>query len=164
MPDTHQQSRPWHVWLLGAAVALLLTGLAIYLSPLQPNILALQLTFTPGSFQAVLDAWHPEGVQLFRSHLLPDGLLLICYGAYGYLLTIQTRLFESQSDKRKMILAWLMPVAAICDAVENFLHWYLTALNEFAGHFWYALAGLSSMLKFGLIIAFVVSALVARRR
>jgi hypothetical protein len=164
MLDTHRPSRTWLVWLLGSAAGLLLIALAMYLLPLQPNVVALQLTYGPAAFQAVLDTWGPVGVQLFRSHLLPDGALLICYGAFGYLLTVRTRLFESQTSMRKVYLAWLMPVAALCDAVENALHWHLTALSKSAGHFWYTLAGLSATLKFGLVFAFMFSALLVRRR
>lgn len=76
-----------------AAVAcvLLFGGLGIYLAPMQPSVVALQLTFTPEAFAQVLQAWGPEGVQRFRRHLPVDGLLLLSYGTAGHWVVVRTR-------------------------------------------------------------------------
>ena len=63
------------VWALGLASVALFMGLGWYLQPLQPNIVALQFTFSPDAFQAVLDAWGAQGVQRFRLHLVIDDVL-----------------------------------------------------------------------------------------
>jgi hypothetical protein len=62
-------------WATGIAALLLFIGLAIYLLPLQPNIIALQFAFNAEAFRAILAQWQPEGIALFRSHLPVDVLL-----------------------------------------------------------------------------------------
>ena len=60
-------------WTLGIVTLALFVGLGVYLAPLNPNIVTLQFTFSPVAFQAVLDAWGPEGVARYRAHLPVDG-------------------------------------------------------------------------------------------
>jgi hypothetical protein len=74
------------VWASGLAAVALFAGLAWYLAPLQPNILALQFAFTPLSFARVVHAWPDEHLQRYLAHLRVDTLLLASYAAFGYLL------------------------------------------------------------------------------
>lgn len=114
------------IWATGVAALLLFVGLAIYLLPLQPNIVALQFAFNADAFRSILGQWGPEGVVLFRSHLPVDAVLLVAYGVFGYLFTTRTAWFAKYTPLWRLRISVLMPVAAIADAVEDVLHWYLT--------------------------------------
>lgn len=152
------------VWALGLASVALFMGLGWYLQPLQPNIVALQFTFSPGAFQAVLDAWGPQGVALFRRHLVVDDVLLLCYGAFGYLLVHRSAWFGSFSPSAQRRVAALMPLAALCDALENLLHGYLTGEGVAAAPAVYGAAGATASAKwFCLLLFALLSALVAWR-
>lgn len=153
--------------LAAVASAFLLIGLGIYLAPLQPSVVALQLTFTPEAFAQVLQAWGPEGVQRFRNHLPVDGLLLLSYGAAGYWAVARTRFFAPLAPRLPLSwLALLLPLAAVCDAGEDWLHWRLTgaavlsAADRLAPE-WYLLAGMCAALKWLGIGSFAAVAGVA---
>lgn len=152
--------------LAAVACMLLFGGLGVYLAPLQPSVVALQHTFTPDAFAQVLQAWGPEGVQRFRNHLAVDGLLLLSYGAVGYLAVACTLFFEPLATWLPLRwVALLLPLAALCDAGENLLHWELTgnaALAAPAGAAWYLAAGLCAAFKWVGIGVFALAALIAR--
>ncbi|WP_296510334.1 hypothetical protein [Rhodoferax sp.] len=154
--------------LAAVACALLFGGLGIYLAPLQPSVVALQFTFTPNAFAQVLQAWGPEGVQRFRTHLAVDGLLLLSYSAAGYLAVARTRVFRPLATWLPLRwVALLLPLAALCDAGENLLHWGLTqgdALAAPSGATWYLVAGLCAAFKWVGIAVFALSAVIARLR
>lgn len=154
--------------LAAVACVLLFGGLGVYLAPLQPSVVALQLTFTPEAFAQVLYAWGPEGVQRFRQHLPVDGLLLVSYGAAGYLAVARTRFFEPLAQHMPLWwVALLLPLVAVCDAGENLLHWWLTggdALSDPSASVLFLAAGLCASLKWGGIVVFALGALLARLR
>lgn len=152
------------VWALGLASVALFMGLGWYLQPLQPNIVALQFTFSPDAFQSVLDAWGPQGVQLFRLHLVIDDVLLLCYGAFGYLLVQRSAWFGGFAPANQRRMAALMPLAALCDAEENLLHGYLTGEGVAAAAAVYGAAGIAASAKwFCLLLFALLSAMVAWR-
>ncbi len=154
--------------LAAAACVLLFGGLGIYLAPLQPSVVALQFTFTPEAFAQVLQAWGPEGVQRFRTHLPVDGFLLLSYGAAGYLAVARTRFFEPLATWLPLRwLALLLPMAAVCDAGENLLHWGLTGRDALAAPAvtaWYLAAGLCAAFKWAGIGVFALAAFTAQLR
>lgn len=155
------------IWFTGLTALALFAGLGLYLAPLKPSLLALQFAFSPDSFRSILTTWGGDGVALYRSHLPVDGFLLLSYGAFGYLLTGGTRLFAHYRAKTRGLIALLMPLAAVADAGENLLHWWLTAPDADFPAAAVALAGVCSSLKWLGIVGFGVSvavALVARRR
>jgi hypothetical protein len=151
--------------ILALVCTVLLAGMGVYLLPLQPNMVALQtLVFTPAEFNAILNAWGPQGVVRFRNHLPVDGFFLLCYGALGYLLTLHTGLFSQWSVVARKAVSLMLPLAAAFDAVENLLQWHLTALQAPAEPLWYLVSGTASMLKWLLIVLFVASCALARVR
>ena len=154
--------------LAAVVSALCFGGLAVYLAPLQPGVVALQFTFTPDAFARVLQSWGPESVQQFRHHLPIDGLLLLSYGAAGYLAVVRTCFFNPLTPWLSMRgLALLLPVAAAFDAAENLLHWVLTradALVTPASAGWYLAAGLCASLKWAGMVACAFAAVIARVR
>lgn len=145
------------VWTTGVLALALLLGLAAYLAPLQPPLVALQLTFSHTAFDAVLQQWGPQGVALFRSHLGPDYLLLLAYGAFGYLLVQRSRLFVG-SALPLALWRWTMPLAAAADAVEDAVHWAATAPGAVLGDGWHLLAGLCASAKLALFVGFLLAA------
>jgi hypothetical protein len=148
-------------WILGLNALALLVALVGYLASLQPNILALQFSFDQASFQSVLASWQPMGVLRYRIHLPIDFGLLICYGAFGYVVTRNTLVFAGFSPLARMGVCWSMPAAALCDAIENSLHWHLTSRAAHADSLLYPIAGVSSVLKFALLGFFLLSYIAA---
>ena len=151
-------------WILGLNALALLGALGAYLAPLQPNILALQFSFDQASFQSVLASWQPMGVMRYRVHLPIDFGLLICYGAFGYVVSRNTLVFFAFSPRAIRLLRWSMPTAALCDAIENSLHWHLTSGATHFDPMLYPIAGVSTVLKFALLGFFLLSFIAATVR
>jgi hypothetical protein len=152
----------WPVWASGLVSAGLFIGLAVYLLPLQPSLVALQFAGNADAFQAIVAQWQPEGVALFRSHLPVDAVLLVAYGAFGYLLTKRTMVFARYTPVWQLRVAALMPVAALADVGENSLHWYLTSGHLEHGALLVPMATACSALKFAGIVLFGLAVLHTR--
>jgi len=155
------------VWLCGLAALTLFAALAWALAPLQPGVVALQLAFTPTAFGRIVHSWSPEHLQRYLAHLPVDGVLLLCYGLFGYLLATRTALFRNGTARRRRTAAWLLPIAALFDAVENLFHAWLASAPRFGVPWAYALSATASSLKWLLLLAFaglVVQALARAER
>lgn len=154
----------WTVRALAAATALLFAAMALYTSPLDPGIPAIQFTFTEAAFRRVLDAWQDAGVARFRAHFAIDFPFLACYGALGCLLSTRTGLFRNFTRRVQSLLAAALPAAAAADAIENALHLvFLHAASPVAPALYLA-AGVAASAKWLLIAAFVGLAARALRR
>ena len=143
-----------NVWLSGVSTLALATGIAWYLAPLQPNILALQLAFSPRAFATVIHAWSVADLERYRAHLPVDSLLLVSYAAFGYLLAARTALFAAAPRALRICAMWLLPLAAGFDAAENAFHWWLTEVPRFGVAWTYAVAASCAALKWLLAIGF----------
>lgn len=148
------------VWLSGVSALALFAGIAVYLAPLQPNVLALQLAFSPRVFAEVIHAWSADDLLRYRAHLPYDFLLLACYGAFGYLLIARTRLFAAQPILRSCAM-WLLPLAAACDATENAFHWWLTEVPRFGVAWAYGVSATFAAGKWLLLLAYGLAVLYA---
>ena len=113
--------------LLALATLMVFAGLALWLAPLQPGIVALQLAFTPARFQDVLAHWGAAGVARYRAHFPFDFLLLALYGALGWRWVRRSPAFAVLAPAWRRRVAALVPLAAAFDAGENALHLALTA-------------------------------------
>lgn len=149
------------LWFSGLATLALSAGLAWYLAPLAPGVLALQLAFSPRDFGAVIHFWSPEQLQRFRQHLPADCLLAFCYGLFGYLLARGTGLFRNCGLLVRRFLAWALPLAAVCDGLENALHGWLTEAPRFATTWPYWAASGSALLKWSLLLAWGLAVVIA---
>ena len=89
---------------------------------LEPNILALQLSFSGQAFWAVASAWGPEGVRQYLDHFPYDFVHPFVYGGMGLVWVRDTPLFAGWSAGVRRYWAWSLPVAGVCDLVENVLH------------------------------------------
>ena len=141
--------------------ALLFAAMAIYTWPLKPSIPAIQLTFTENAFKSILSSWKPEGISIFKAHFLIDFPFLVCYGALGYIITKQTKLFSSYKPLAKSMLALSLPLATAADATENSMHLlFLYNAGPFSQAQYFA-AGVAASIKWILIIVFVGNLLYA---
>ena len=149
------------VWISGGAALALFAGLAWYLAPLHPSIVVLQLAFDAQSFGTVVHAWSPEYLQRYRLHLWVDFALMASYAAFGYLLVQRSQVFAKERVRWRRAIALLLPLAAVFDLLENFLHLWLTEVPRFGVRWVYPVAASCSSLKwllfilFGLCIAWV---------
>lgn len=149
------------VWLVGLVALGLALGIAWYLAPLRPNVLALQFAFTPRAFGEVIHFWSAEQLLRFRAHLPADGALLLSYGLFGYLLASRTKLFGPLSPGGRRWATWALPLAAAFDAAENALHLWLTEAPRFGVPLSYALAAGCASLKWLAIVGFAATVVVA---
>lgn len=145
------------IGIIGIIAQTLFLGLALYLAPLEPSVVALQLTFDKISFLDVLHQWTPAGVARFRAHFVADFALLIAYGMFGYLLGQHLRATRRLAGTPSRMLVWALPLAACADAAENVLHLLLSAEGAVAVPAMYALAGTSASAKWLLIGVFTLS-------
>lgn len=142
-------------WLSGALSLLLFIVMAVHSAPLSPSIPALQFTFTPAAFQAILAHWGPAGIARCKSHFAIDFPFLLSYGLSGYLWARQSDLLSHLGARPRQLLTWMLPGAALLDAGENLLHLHLlTAASPPPAL--YLLAGLVASLKWTAITAFAV--------
>lgn len=138
----------------GLLTLALFAGLAWYLSPLEPGVVALQFAHTPAAFDEIVSQWSTQDLLRYRRHLPVDFLLLAAYGAFGYLLVSRTNVLDSSRPTLRRLAMWCLPLAALCDAAENALHWWLTEVPRQGVPFLYAAsAGISSG-KWVLIVGF----------
>lgn len=144
----------WALLATGGATVALFVGLAWYLAPLNPGVLALQLAFTPRTFGTIIHLWSPEHLARYRSHLPFDCLLLLAYGGFGYLLSTRTRLLAGLHRSLREGAAWILPLAAACDLLENGLHWWLTGAPRFGVPVVYAVAATGASVKWALLLVF----------
>lgn len=146
------------VWLTGGMAAALLAGTALYLAPLEPGVLTLQLAFSPRVFGQIVHLWPAEHLARYRSHFAADFALLACYGAFGWLLATRTALFASRPAVLRAWAKWALPLAATFDATENALHLWLTEAPRFGVAWAYTAAALAASLKWALLLAFAFAA------
>lgn len=154
----------WPLRLTGAATLLLFAGLAGWLAPLDPGPLVLQFTATPRSFALVVHAWSEADLARYRAHLPADGLLLLAYAAFGWLLASRTRTFAPLPARLRGALRWTLPLAASFDAAENGLHWWLTAQPRFGPAWPYAVSAGCAIAKWLLVFGFAALVLIAWAR
>lgn len=145
------------VALATLAFALSQANLARLLAPLDPSIFALQLAFTPEAFWRVIDAWGPAGVAVYRAHFTFDNLHPFLYGAFGFLAVSRTRLFSRPAGCLYHGALLALPVAGLCDLIENGLHLWLLAHAHGAGGLLVPLSGTCSLLKWGLALFFTLA-------
>jgi hypothetical protein len=152
------------VWLCGACALALCAGIALYLAPLQPGVLALQLAYSPRAFAEVIHAWSADDLLRYRAHLPYDCLLLVCYGGFGLLLGSRTALFAMQPAALRIVALWLLPLAAAFDATGNAFHWWLTEVPRFGIAWAYAVAAACAAGKWLLMLAWLLLVLYALDR
>lgn len=142
------------LWISAVALVVLEAVVLWLLAPLQPGALVLQFAWTPRGFGEIVHLWSPADLARYRAHLPVDSLLLLAYGSFGWLLARRTRLFDDLPRLPRAIAPFMLPLAAVADAVENGLHWWLSAVPRFGLAPVYLTSTLCSALKWLLVLLF----------
>ena len=150
------------VRLLATVTALLFVAMALYTSPLEPSIPALQFTFTEAAFKALLEQWQPADITRFKYHFAIEFPFVLCYGLLGFMIATRTRLFQPFPYSARSLLAWSLPGAAAADAIENLLHWHLVLGHGPFASWLYLVAGIIASSKWLFIAIFIGCAAYAR--
>lgn len=101
------------------------TVIARRLGPVAHDALRLQTTTSAAKFRSILDGWDDTKLAHYRSHLPPDMVHPLIYGAS---LTASAMLLNELAPlppwlRRALVIApWL---SALGDYGENIAHWYL---------------------------------------
>lgn len=144
------------VWISGVLAATSWLVMAWHLAELEPGVVALQLAWKPRMFGEIIHLWPPEALELYRRWLLFDGLVLLAYGAFGWLLAVRTRVFSPLPRIVRAAAPFVLPLAALLDAAENCLHWWLTEMPRFGMPSVYLASASCAALKWALLILFGV--------
>lgn len=143
-------------WLSGIVALILFGGLAWYLAPLKPGVLALQLAFTPRAFGEIVHVWSAQDLARYRNHLPFDFGLIVAYSVFGYSLASRTRVFSGLTRIWSAFARWCLPVTGAFDAVENVLHAWLTEVPRFGVPMVYAVSASCSLAKWLLLGTFAL--------
>lgn len=153
------------VWLLGAAAAVWLLALSVWLAPLSPGLVSLQLTFSADAFQRVLLSWSADDLARVRWHFVADTVLLALYACFGFLWARRSPAAQVLRRRWRLAAMLALPLAALADLTENLLHQHLLDLpaGATAAAVVYLAAGLAASLKWALCLVFALLAVAARR-
>lgn len=132
-------------------------NLARLVGSLEPSIFALQLSFTAEQFWRVVSAWGAAGVQRYMDHFPYDFLHPLVYGCMGVVWVRDTRLFEAWPAGLRRFWAWSLPVAAMCDLLENVLHIRLLTSGPGSGSSLVLIAGAAASCKWLLAVLFTLA-------
>jgi len=154
--------RPGGRWLgrlvLGSGVvgAVVFGAMIRVVGALDPSVGAIQFTFTEAAFRRILDAWGPEGRDRFATHFAYDYVFLGCFGLFGWALGKWLAERLDRPGWLRSLLPWIMPAAAVGDAVEDLLQQSLAAaIPGSRPALAYLLAGVAATVKWTLIAVFI---------
>jgi hypothetical protein len=152
------------LFVLGIVVLLTLTGLTVFLLPLEPSVVRSQFTFTGAAFEAIHRNWTPLAQSRFKSHFAADYIFILLYVIWGYLHGRHAPSVAKLPVAQRRAVAWLLPLAGLADVVENLLHSHFVASTTDAAPEWqYMLAGVAAAAKWACAVAFIVLASIAHR-
>lgn len=153
------QSRPRRLWPSTLMLILFLVSqwnLGRFIGALQPNFLVMQFAFTPARFAAILQAWGPEGVALYRAHFAYDLIHPLIFGALGWVAVKTSPVFEGLSPRQESLCRWMLPVAAGFDYIENTCQLRLLALSAGTADWLVPLSATCASIKWALALGFTV--------
>ncbi|HQC81475.1 MAG TPA: hypothetical protein PLS67_13320 [Accumulibacter sp.] len=130
------------------------------LASLHPSIFMLQLSFTAESFWHIIEQWGTPGVAIYRAHFVFDNIHPFIYGVFGYLMVAKTPLFAGMPPVVHRTALLTLPIAGLCDLLENAAHNYLLALPHGTDSPIIPLSAVCSSIKWGLATAFALAFIV----
>lgn len=142
------------VSLLAGAFVVSQVHLIWMLAPLEPNLLVLQLAFSAEDYWRILGLWGTSGVAIYRAHFAWDAIHPFIYGALGYFLVANTRLFAATRPGLRRTMLFALPLAGALDLVENTAQLFLLAQPPGTAAAVVALSASCSALKWGLAAFF----------
>lgn len=143
-------------WFSGTVALIFLGGLAWYLAPLNPGIVALQLAFSPRAFGEIIHLWSTGDLARYRAHLPFDFGLIVAYSVFGYSFASRNSVFFGLTRFWSVFARWCLPGAGAFDVVENLLHGWLTEVPRFGVPLLYAVSASCSLTKWLLLAAFAL--------
>ncbi len=146
---------------LALLATVLFVSMAAYTASIRPGIPELQLTFSQAGFQQITGLWSNADLEKFKRHFLIDFPFLLSYGALGYRMVIAPGVFRSLTTATRGRLALVLPLAALADGVENVFHLFFIAAASPQPEYAYFMAGMAALVKWLLIVAFVVAFITA---
>ena len=150
-----KDSRPL-VLVAGLVLAASQAYLIYLVDDLRPNILVLQLTFDANGYWGILGQWGEAGREAYRGHFGYDTLHALIYAVFGYLLATRGGVFAAAEARLGRRAAWMLPVAALLDLLENHLQLQLLAGPSGAQVAAIPLSALCSAAKWALALAFAL--------
>ena len=139
----------------GVGALLMFAAMQVVLRDLSPNVVVLQLCFTPEAFRQVLNAWQQSGIDAYRHHFPYDFAFLAFYGSFGYVLGSNSNVAPGISARLMGYLKWALPVAAGFDVCENMAHLVMLSSDASITPGFVAMSGVFSLLKWFLAVGFV---------
>lgn len=136
------------------------------LRELQPNIMMLQLSFNPPQFWQIWQGWAEAGQAAFHRHLNWDFIHPLIYGLFGFSLSryLQARTQSGFIRLRLNLLAYLLPIAGVCDIAENLCHQYAVGLVVGSPDWHIPLAASFASVKWFLIVVFFIQLIAVVRK
>lgn len=120
---TNPVLKPSHVLVLLAILNVIVIAVmqSFGQSLLPYNIVAFEFAGTPEQAHQMVNAWQENGVLDSVYFLIGfDYLFMLTYSAFLWLACIQlSKYFQDKINTLIVVIAWLQPLAAILDAVEN---------------------------------------------
>lgn len=154
----------WRVAVATLAFVLSQGHLLAMLGGLEPNVLALQLAFSPAAFREVLARWGDTGVAAYRAHFVFDNLHCFIYSAFGVLVAARSPLFAGARPGWRRALRDCLPVAGACDLLENLAHGVLLGGASAADSLLVPAASALSLAKWLLVASFALCVAAALAR
>jgi len=145
-------NRIYFMFILGMLDVLVIFVMQSFEQSLKPySIIAFEFAATPERAHLMVDAWRENGVLNTIFFLIGfDYLFMITYSAFLWLACLNIALGASERiSKWLVLLAWMQPVAALLDAVEN-LSLYQTAMGSW-NPIWTTLSVLCATPKFLIV-------------
>jgi len=149
-------SRPLLILCVTLAYVLSQSWLGYLVHQLRPNIFILQLSFDADSYWAILRGWGDEGLRAYRAHFPYDFMHLVIYALFGRVLATRAGLFSPAEARLARRTAWLLPLAAAFDLLENLLQLRLLAGPFGAPSPAIPLSAICSTVKWALALVFTL--------
>lgn len=145
-------------WTFGFASIALMLALAVHLRTVKPRIHKAQVTFSESGFRDIVRQWSPDQLAKVRSHFPLDYAFLVAYGGFG--LSLATALLHRAALPGPfvtLIWPWVLPLVALCDALENVLHQrFLRGTPGTSPEGLFVLSGCAASAKWVLLVVYLV--------
>lgn len=145
-------------WMFGLATVVLTLALYVQLRSVKPPVNRAQLTFSEAGFRDVVRRWSPEQLARVQRHFALDYAYLVAYGGLGLSLAMALQQRGAlPSAFAADVWPWLLPLAAVCDALENLLHQrFLREAPGSSPASLFVLSGCAASAKWLLLAAYLV--------
>jgi hypothetical protein len=145
-------------YLLAISNVVIIVVMQVMGNALKPGgIIPFEFAWSVGQVQTMIASWQVKGVMHVLNFLLGfDYLFMLTYSSFLSLICLQLAAsFTPNPSRFFLILAWLQPVAALLDAIENFALYQ--SANGSSEEFWPRLAYICAIPKFAIVLTAILS-------